>query len=83
MLEWSSQSPVLNSIENLWQDSKLSVNQLSPPSLKYLANRNEEKHSGLQLDDLTETYQKAVQLYTFCDVCAFRYISQSINNTHI
>ena len=36
VLEWSSQSPDMNPIENLWRDMKIAVQQRSPSNLTHL-----------------------------------------------
>ena len=52
VLEWSSQSPDLNPIENLWYDLKIAVHQRNPSNMKALeqfALKNGQKSQWLDV----------------------------------
>ena len=60
-LEWSSQSPYLNPIENLWYDLKIAVHQRNPSSLKELEQFclvEQEKNPVARCAKIIETYPK-------------------------
>ena len=58
-MEWSSQSPNLNSIENLWYDSKIAVHQQSPSNLlEQFYLEEQAKISVARCAKLIETYPK-------------------------
>ncbi|KAL6458360.1 hypothetical protein MHYP_G00335900 [Metynnis hypsauchen] len=61
ILEWPSQSPDLNPIENLWSDLKIAVHQWKPSNLKELEHFCHEewaKISVARCGKLIETYPK-------------------------
>ncbi|MCJ8736209.1 hypothetical protein PDJAM_G00256240 [Pangasius djambal] len=61
VLEWPSQSPDLNPIENLWRDMKIAVHRRSPSNLTELELFCKEEWAKLSLSrcaKLVETYPK-------------------------
>ena len=61
VLEWPSQSPDLNPIENLWQDLKIAVHRHSPSSLTELELFCKEEWANISVSrcgSLVETYPK-------------------------
>ena len=60
-MEWPSQSPDLNRIENLWCDLKIAVNQQNPSNLKELEQVCLEEWAKIPVAKcakLIETYPK-------------------------
>ena len=49
VLKWSSQSPDLNPIENLWYDLKVAVHQQNPSNLKELEQFSLEEWAKIPL----------------------------------
>ena len=61
VLEWPSQSPDLNPIENLWYDIKIAVHQQNPSNVKELEQFCLEEWSNIPVfrcAKLIETYPK-------------------------
>jgi transposase len=54
-LEWSSQNPDLNPIENLWYDLKIAVHKQNPSNLKEL-----KRIPVARCTKLIETYPKTL-----------------------
>jgi hypothetical protein len=64
VLEWPSQSPDLNPIENLWRDLKLAVHRRSPSNLTQLekfCHEEWKKLSSEHCSKLVEGYPKRLQ----------------------
>ena len=60
-MEWPSQSPDLNQIENLWYDLKIAVHQRNPSILKELEQFCPEEWAEIPVAGCTkliETYPK-------------------------
>ena len=63
VLEWPSQSPDLNPIDNMWYDLKIAVHQWNPSDLKELVQfcfDEWEKISVARCAKLIETYPKGL-----------------------
>ena len=61
MLEWPSQSPDLNPIENLWSDLKIAVHKRKPSNVKMLEQFCKEEWAKIPVvrcGKLIETYPK-------------------------
>ena len=64
VLEWSSQSPLLNRIENLWKDLKIAVHRPSPSNLtelEQICKEEWEKIPKSRCAKLIQTYPRGLE----------------------
>uniref|UniRef100_A0AAZ3S6E7 Tc1-like transposase DDE domain-containing protein n=1 Tax=Oncorhynchus tshawytscha TaxID=74940 RepID=A0AAZ3S6E7_ONCTS len=84
VLEWPSQSPDLNPIENRWYDLNIAVHQRNPSNLKELEQFFLEEWAKIPVArcaKLIETYPKRPQETCSCNCCK-RWLYKILSKGH-